>query len=243
MILEKTPFYAESGGQIGDIGTIKGPDIDLRVLDVKKENESFLHICKGTFSEGEGQVDCIVNDRHRNSVKKNHTATHLMHKALKSILGDHVNQAGSLVHSDYLRFDLTHFEKITSQEIKDVERMVNEQISLNTKLDVSLQSFDDAKEAGAEALFGEKYGDEVRVVQVGDYSMELCGGTHVDRTGDIGFFKITEESSLSSGVRRVGAVTGEKAVSRKQINASILNDLQSLLNTPPDGMDETIERF
>ena len=122
MILEKTPFYAESGGQIGDIGTIKGADIDLRVLDVKKENESFLHICKGTFSEGEGQVDCIVNDRHRNSVKKNHTATHLMHKALKSILGDHVNQAGSLVHSDYLRFDLTHFEKITSQEIKEFQR-------------------------------------------------------------------------------------------------------------------------
>ena len=194
VILEKTPFYAESGGQIGDIGTIKGPDIDLRVLDVKKENESFLHICKGTFSEGEGQVDCIVNDRHRNSVKKNHTATHLMHKALKSILGDHVNQAGSLVHSDYLRFDLTHFEKISSQEIKNVEGMVNEQILLNTKLDVILQSFDDAKEAGAEALFGEKYGDEVRVVQVGDYSMELCGGTHVDRTGDIGSFKITEES-------------------------------------------------
>ena len=241
VILEKTPFYAESGGQIGDIGTIKGTDIDLRVLDVKKENESFLHICKGTFSEGEGQVDCIVNDRHRNSVKKNHTATHLMHKALKSILGDHVNQAGSLVHSDYLRFDLTHFEKITSQEIKDVEGMVNEQILLNTKLDVSLQSFDDAKEAGAEALFGEKYGDEVRVVQVGDYSMELCGGTHVDRTGDIGSFKITEESSLSSGVRRVVAVTGEKAVSRMQVNASILNDLQSLLNTPPDGMVERIE--
>ena len=241
VILEKTPFYAESGGQIGDIGTIKGTDIDLRVLDVKKENESFLHICKGTFSEGEGQVDCIVNDRHRNSVKKNHTATHLMHKALKSILGDHVNQAGSLVHSDYLRFDLTHFEKITSKEIKDVERMVNEQIFLNTKLDVSLQSFDDAKEAGAEALFGEKYGDEVRVVQVGDYSMELCGGTHVDRTGDIGSFKITEESSLSSGVRRVVAVTGEKAVSRMQVNASILNDLQSLLNTPPDGMVERIE--
>ena len=241
VILEKTPFYAESGGQIGDIGTIKGPDIDLRVLDVKKENESFLHICKGTFSEGEGQVDCIVNDRHRNSVKKNHTATHLMHKALKSILGDHVNQAGSLVHSDYLRFDLTHFEKITSQEIKDVEGMVNEQILLNTKLDVSLQSFDDAKEAGAEALFGEKYGDEVRVVQVGDYSMELCGGTHVDRTGDIGSFKITEESSLSSGVRRIVAVTGEKAVSSMQINASILNDLQSLLNTPPDGMVERIE--
>ena len=241
VILEKTPFYAESGGQIGDIGTIKGADIDLRVLDVKKENESFLHICKGTFSEGEGQVDCIVNVRHRNSVKKNHTATHLMHKALKSILGDHVNQAGSLVHSDYLRFDLTHFEKITSQEIKDVEGMVNEQILLNTKLDVSLQSFDDAKEAGAEALFGEKYGDEVRVVQVGDYSMELCGGTHVDRTGDIGSFKITEESSLSSGVRRVVAVTGEKAVSRMQVNASILNDLQSLLNTPPDGMVERIE--
>ena len=241
VILEKTPFYAESGGQIGDIGTIKGADIDLTVLDVKKENESFLHICKGTLNQGNDQVDCLVNDQHRNSVKKNHTATHLMHKALKSILGEHVNQAGSLVHSDYLRFDLTHFEKISSQEIKNIEGMVNEQILLNTKLDVTLRSFDDAKEAGAEALFGEKYGDEVRVVQVGEYSMELCGGTHVDRTGDIGSFKITEESSLSSGVRRIVAVTGSKAVSEMQINASILNDLQSLLNTPPDGMVERVE--
>ena len=241
IILDKTPFYAESGGQIGDIGSIQGNDIDLSVLDVKKDNDSFVHICEGTLSNSDSLVECSVNDDHRNSVKKNHTATHLMHKALKSVLGDHVNQAGSLVHPDYLRFDLTHFEKISLQEIKDIEEMVNEQILLNKALDVSIQKFDDAKKAGAEALFGEKYGDEVRVVQVGDFSMELCGGTHVERTGDIGSFKITEESSLSSGVRRIVAVTGKKAVSEMQSNASVLHDLQSLLNTPPMGMVERIE--
>ena len=145
IVLDKTPFYAESGGQIGDIGSIKGKDFDLSVLDVKKDNESFVHICEGTFNNTDYQVECSVNNGHRNSVKKNHTATHLMHKALKSVLGDHVNQAGSLVHPDYLRFDLTHFEKISLQEIKDIEEMVNEQILLNTELDVSVQKFDDAK--------------------------------------------------------------------------------------------------
>ena len=128
IILDKTPFYAESGGQIGDIGSIQGNDIDLSVLDVKKDNDSFVHICEGTLNNTDSLVECSVNDDHRNSVKKNHTATHLMHKALKSVLGDHVNQAGSLVHPDYLRFDLTHFEKISLQEIKDIEEMVNEQI-------------------------------------------------------------------------------------------------------------------
>jgi alanyl-tRNA synthetase len=170
----------------------------------------------------------------------NHTATHLMHKALKYILGDHVNQAGSLVHPDYLRFDITHFEKISADEIKEIESIVNQQILLNTELDVTIKSFDDAKAAGADALFGEKYGDEVRVVRVGDYSLELCGGTHVKQTGDIGFFKITEEASLSSGVRRIVAITGLKALEEMQSNATVLSTLQQLLNTPPSGMAERI---
>ncbi|HIC70608.1 MAG TPA: alanine--tRNA ligase, partial [Alphaproteobacteria bacterium] len=142
---------------------------------------------------------------------------------------------------DYLRFDLTHFEKITADQIREIESKVNEQILLNTKLDVTIKSYDDAKAAGAEALFGEKYGDEVRVVQVGDYSMELCGGTHVERTGDIGSFKITEESSLASGVRRIVAITGQKAVEEMQSNAFVLSSLQHVLNTPPSGMIERVE--
>ena len=239
VVLDQTPFYAESGGQIGDMGTINGRGIELTVLDVKKENNSFIHICKGVMTE-QGEVNCKVDASRRQSTMNNHTATHLMYKALKYILGDHVNQAGSLVHPDYLRFDITHFEKITADQIKEIESIVNKQILLNTKLDVTIKSFDDAKAAGAEALFGEKYGDEVRVVRVGDYSLELCGGTHVKQTGDIGSFKITEEASLSSGVRRIVAITGQKAVEEMQSNATVLSTLQQLLNTPPSGMAERI---
>ena len=239
VVLDQTPFYAESGGQIGDMGIINGRGIELTVLDVKKENNSFIHICKGVMTE-QGEVNCKVDASRRQSTMNNHTATHLMYKALKYILGDHVNQAGSLVHPDYLRFDITHFEKITADQIKEIESIVNQQILLNTKLDVTIKSFDDAKAAGAEALFGEKYGDEVRVVRVGDYSLELCGGTHVKQTGDIGSFKITEEASLSSGVRRIVAITGQKAVEEMQSNATVLSTLQQLLNTPPSGMAERI---
>jgi len=239
VVLDQTPFYAESGGQIGDMGTINGQGVELTVLDVKKDNDSFIHICKGVMTE-QGEVNCKVYAARRQSTMNNHTATHLMYKALKYILGDHVNQAGSLVHPDYLRFDLTHFEKITADQIKEIESIVNQQILLNTTLDVTSRSFDDAKAAGAEALFGEKYGDEVRVVSVGDYSLELCGGTHVKQTGDIGSFKITEEASLSSGVRRIVAITGQKAVEEMQSNATVLSTLQQLLNTPPSGMAERI---
>ena len=239
LVLDQTPFYAESGGQIADTGKISGKNIDLDVLDVKKINESIIHICSGGF-EPDDQVFCEVNGERRNAIQKNHTATHLMHRALKNILGDHVNQAGSLVHPEYLRFDLTHSEKISKDEILCVENEVNKQILLNNKLEVSIQNFDDAKKSGAEALFGEKYGEEVRVVEMGNYSVELCGGTHVERTGDIGSFKIIEESSLSSGVRRIVALTGEASVKEMQKNNSILNSLQSLLNTPPDFMEDRI---
>jgi len=232
IVLDQTPFYAESGGQVGDIGTILGENIALDVIDVKKVNQSIVHICRGVFQYSDAMVKCSVDKFHRTQTKNNHTATHLMHRALKNILGEHVNQAGSLVHPDYLRFDLTHFEKITKEQIEDIESIVNAQILINTKLDVSIKSYDEAKNQGAEALFGEKYGDEVRVVNVGDYSMELCGGTHVDRTGDIGIFKIIEESSLSSGVRRIVAITGGHALKEIQKNSNILNILQQTFNVP-----------
>ncbi len=239
IVLDKTPFYAESGGQIFDTGMITGDGINLEVVDVQKINETIVHICKGSFKEND-IVFCEINEKRRGAIRKNHTATHLMHRALKDILGDHVNQAGSLVHPDYLRFDLTHPDKITKDQVMKLEQEVNKQILLNKKLEVSIQNFDEAKQSGAEALFGEKYGEEVRVVNTGDYSVELCGGTHVNRTGEIGSFKIVEESSLSSGVRRIVALTGEASLKEMQKNDSILNALQKVLHTPPDLMEERI---
>ena len=232
LVLDQTPFYAESGGQVGDRGKISGENISLDVIDVKNENHSIIHVCQGVFRYSNSSIKCSVEKTHRDKVRNNHTATHLMHKALKNILGNHVNQAGSLVHPDYLRFDLTHFEKITEEQIEKIEKMVNSQILANTKLDVSIESYDDAKNQGAEALFGEKYGNEVRVVKVGEYSLELCGGTHVNRTGDIGTFKIIEESSLSSGVRRIVALTGAGALKEVQKNSSIIHSLQQKFNVP-----------
>ena len=242
VLLDQTPFYAESGGQIGDTGTIKGKNIDLQVLDVKKEGEMFLHICKGNIAENI-KVKCKVSKKRRNSIKRNHTATHLLHKALKIVLGEHVNQAGSLVHSNYLRFDLTHFEKIKHSEIFEIETIVNKEILRNKKLNVSVQKYEDAKKMGSEALFGEKYGDEVRVVKVGDFSNELCGGTHVNRSGDIGSFKITDESSLASGVRRIQAVTGPQSLVEMQDNALTVNKLQALLNEPKIKLIERVENL
>jgi alanyl-tRNA synthetase len=240
VILEKTPFYAESGGQVGDKGTIEGEGLGLKVLDVQKQGDKFVHVCEGDFIKTES-VTCKVSTERRKAVMRNHTATHLMHRALKQVLGNHVNQAGSLVHPDYLRFDLTHFEKINFKEVQEIENIVNYQILKNLKLDVSIEKFDVAKEMGAEALFGEKYGEEVRVVKVGKFSNELCGGTHVNRTGDIGSFKILEETSLASGVRRIHAITGKKSIMKMQENALILNELQTMINAPTSEIIERVQ--
>ena len=231
VVLDKTPFYAESGGQVGDNGFIKGEGIDLIVNDVKKDNDTFIHYCSGEIKVSKNNnVTCEVNYDRRQNIRKNHTATHLMHKALKLVLGDHVQQAGSLVNDDYLRFDLTHFEKITQDQIIEIEKIVNKEILLNNKLDESVKSFNEAKKEGAIAMFGEKYGDEVRVISISDFSKELCGGTHVDRTGDIGLFKIKEEASLASGVRRIVALTGPKAIELIQNQSLLINAIQSQLN-------------
>ena len=240
IIIDKTPFYAESGGQVGDKGIIRGDGLSLEVLDVQKQGDKFVHVCEGNFTRTEN-VTCKVSIERRNSIKKNHTATHLIHQALKKVLGDHVNQAGSLVHPDYLRFDLTHFEKIKPNEIQEIENIVNNQILKNLKLHISIEKFDIAKKMGAEALFGEKYGEEVRVVKVGKFSNELCGGTHVERTGDIGSFKILEENSLASGVRRIHAITGQKSIMKMQENALILNELQAMMNAPTSEIIERVQ--
>ena len=245
VVINRTPFYAESGGQVGDTGTIKGNGIDLVVKDVKKDNNTFIHICSGIFNNlrVNETINCSVDKIRRESIRRNHTATHLLHKALKDVLGDHVQQAGSLVHPDYLRFDLTHYEKISKNQQLKIENIVNRQILINKKLKVLVKSYDEAKKDGAEALFGEKYDDEVRVIQIGEFSMELCGGTHVENTGDIGYFHIIEESSLASGIRRIVAVTGYESISKVQANNSIVDELKNLLNTNSDQLLDRVKRL
>ena len=232
IVLNKTPFYAEAGGQVADKGTIKSNNLDLEVVDVQKENDLIIHFCEGKVSswDSEDIVECKADASYRAPIKRNHTATHLLHAALKVVLGDQVQQAGSLVHPDYLRFDFTYFEKISKDQIRDIEDTVNMQILLNSNLEVSTKSYDEAMAGGVVALFGEKYGDQVRVVSTGEFSSELCGGTHVTRTGDIGLFKITEESSLASGVRRIVAVTGQRSVQVFQDKSETLSELQQHLN-------------
>lgn len=245
IILESTPFYAESGGQVGDTGTLKGDGIDLAVVDTRKDGDLFVHYCMGTFSEesSENEVLAKVDIERRNPIKLNHTATHLLHAALKQVLGDHVHQAGSLVSEDYLRFDLTHFEKIKIEELRKIEEIINEQILLNRPVDTDITSYDNARKGGAEALFGEKYGDKVRVLTIGDFSKELCGGTHVQRTGDIGSFRIIEESALAAGVRRIIGVTGKEAYRWSQANDDILLQIQSLLNVSGDAIPARIKQL
>ena len=243
IVLDKTPFYAESGGQVGDCGTIKGEGIDLIVNDVKKDGDSFIHYCTGNLEISKKiEVSCEVDYDRRQNIRKNHTATHLMHKAMKVVLGDHVQQAGSLVSPDYLRFDVTHFEKINTDEITEIEKIVNSQILLNSSLEESTKAFNEAKKEGAIAMFGEKYGDEVRVVTISDFSKELCGGTHVIQTGDIGLFKIIEESSLASGVRRIVALTGPKAIEYIQDQSIIINSIKSQLNCEVNLLDERVNQ-
>jgi len=240
VVLDKTPFYAESGGQIGDTGTILGDGIDLTVIDTQKRNERFVHYCKGDFDESKvkNTINCKINRERRNAIIRNHTATHLLHAALKEVLGDHVHQAGSSVGPDNFRFDLTHFEKITDEEIQQIEKIVNNEIIKNTKAVPDVKSFDDAKKDGAEALFGEKYGDVVRVLTIGEFSKELCGGTHVNRTGDIGLFKIIDESSLAAGVRRIIAITGKEAIKFVQEQNRTITELQKILRTSHDELVE-----
>jgi len=232
IVLDKTPFYAESGGQVSDRGIIKANGLDLNVIDVQKDNDAIIHICTGKAKslDNVDSVTCEVDIEYRNSIKRNHTATHLLHAALKIVLGEHVQQAGSLVHPEYLRFDLTCFEKITADQIREIEKLVNSEILINRNLEVSTKSYDEAMKDGVVALFGEKYGHQVRVVSTGKFSSELCGGTHVNGTGDIGMFKITEESSLASGVRRIIAITGNAALEAFQNKSDILSDIQLQLN-------------
>jgi len=244
VILDRTPFYAESGGQIGDKGTITGKGFTLQVEDVTKapHGQSVHHavVTAGTVRTGE-VAEAVVTRAVRDDVIKNHTATHLLHKALKEVLGDHVNQAGSLVEAERLRFDFSHFGSITAEELVAIERRVNEQIWLGTAVSIDTKSLNEAKAMGAMALFGEKYGDEVRVVQVGSYSLELCGGCHVSNTSQIGLFKLLSESGIGSGVRRIEAVTGKHAYNFLEGQLELLKQSASLLKSNTNDVPKRIE--
>jgi alanyl-tRNA synthetase len=213
VVLDRTPFYAESGGQVGDTGVLLDPDTHERVAIVentyKPAPNAIVHRVHALTPLSEGQnVIARVDQPLRESTMRNHTATHLMHAALRQVLGTHVKQAGSVVEPGRLRFDFTHYAALTPQELEEVERLVNEQVLANTEVCTDVMDLDKALETGAMALFGEKYGDKVRVVSVPGFSRELCGGTHVRRTGDIGLFKIIYEGAISAGHRRIEAITG-----------------------------------
>lgn len=244
LFLEKTPFYAESGGQVADSGWIQTEQATLEVLDVQKApNGQNLHraiVQEGTIEKGE-QVRARVDRGSRSHLVKNHTATHLLHQALKDVLGDHVNQAGSHVTSDRLRFDFSHFGSVTDEELQQIENIVNAKVWESIPVSIDLHSLQDAKGMGATALFGEKYGDIVRVVQMGDYSIELCGGCHVTNTAEVGLFKIVSESGIGAGTRRIEAVSGKGAYEYMSGKQAVLNQAAELLKTRPENVPTRIE--
>jgi alanyl-tRNA synthetase len=246
LVLEKTPFYAESGGQVGDHGVIESGDALFVVNDTQKQGDNLI-LHKGTVKRGAFNVQqpCLarVDSVHRRATELNHSATHLLHAALRQVLGDHVAQKGSLVNPERLRFDFAHFEPMQATEIERIESLVNEQIRLNAPVIADVMAKDEAVNAGAMALFGEKYGDEVRVLKIGNFSTELCGGTHVQRAGDIGCFKIITETGVASGVRRIEAVTGDACLQWIQARDNALAGISGLLKTPSDKITEKVQQL
>ena len=244
MVLDNTAFYAESGGQVGDTGEITSLNGVFKVLNTRKSNGHFVHsgeVISGTFELNEN-VTSSIDVNSRKAITANHSATHLMHAALQKVLGDHVSQKGSLVDANRLRFDFSHLEAISEDQLLEIERMVNHQIRENNVVTTELMTPNEAKEAGAMALFGEKYGNEVRVLTMGDFSKELCGGTHVKRTGDIGVFRITAETGIAAGVRRIEAVAGAAAVNWSIEQTDTLQRLSSLLKTDTQHVFEKVEQ-
>ena len=243
IILNKTPFYAESGGQVGDVGFIKNDLFEFKVTDTKNVGDHIVHVGKLISGESPTVGDSAVASvdfNKRRSTERNHTVTHLVHQALRTVLGDHVHQAGSLVHPNYMRFDFTHFEKISNKNLAQIETIVNEKILDNLPVTWHITDFDTAKENGAMALFGEKYGDNVRLVEIDKYSKELCGGTHVRATGEIGEFVIVSESAVAAGIRRIETLTGFAALEYFRTKNSQLLKAASLLNCPADEVSSRV---
>ena len=251
VVLDKTPFYAEAGGQVGDTGTLTGkpgpagaPSVQLRVLDTIKVFDMIVHKCDllGGILSPETLKGLVAEVDRENRFKtiRNHSATHLLHAALREVLGDHVQQQGSRVGPEGFRFDFTHFQGVTADEIRKIEYLVNLRIEENLSISHSVHAIDEAKKMGAMALFGEKYGDRVRVIKMGEFSMELCGGTHANATGDIGQLKITSESSIASGVRRIEAVTGLGALEMAQRQFNSLADIAKVFKAKPGQESEKV---
>jgi alanyl-tRNA synthetase len=236
VVLDRTPFYAESGGQVGDTGELTTGNARFAVSDTRKRGAAFSHIGKlaaGVLKLGD-KVSAHIDTARREHIRRNHTATHLLHAALREVLGAHVQQKGSLVAPERLRFDFAHFQPVTTDEIRRIERRVNEQIRLNAAAETKSMGYDAAVASGAMALFGEKYGDSVRVLKVGEFSTELCGGTHVSRAGDIGLFKIVSEGGVAAGVRRIEAVTGEGAIDYISQTDDLLRNVAGLVRATRD---------
>ena len=245
IILDKTPFYGESGGQIGDKGILTSANAEFTVLDSQKYGKSIGHIgnlVKGSLKVGD-LVTAAIDVELRERIRRNHSATHLLQAALQRILGNHVHQKGSLVNDSYLRFDFSHNQSITQEQIVEIENLVNQQIRCNLPVDVELMPIDEARNKGAMALFGEKYEDIVRVLTMGDFSIELCGGTHVDRTGDIGLFKIISESSIASGVRRIEATSGQNAMDFIHHEANLLSQIAQLVKSDKSAVLVRVEQL
>ena len=248
-ILDTTPFYAESGGQVGDHGILQQNDNTWNVVDVQKMGDSIIHICEAenknlkNIVPDNSTITASVDEKSRLSTTNNHTAAHLMHEALRQVLGEHVTQAGSLVSPEILRFDFTHFEKVSDTKLEEIENIVNLVIRQNINTDIYETPFDEAISSGIIALFGEKYGDVVRVVKISDYSEELCGGCHVKATGQIGQFRIVSEEGIAAGIRRVVAVTGKQAELMAQEQGRVARALRQLLNVPEAQIPEMAEKL
>ena len=244
IVLNKTPFYAESGGQIADSGKIFNNECEIIITDVQKDADQFIHI--GKLQKGEiknVEFTAEIDVERRMDIARNHTVTHILHKALKSVLGEHIQQKGSYLHPDHLRFDFTHFKQVSRHELDIIERAVNEKIRECLPVKTEVKSIEDAKKEGAVALFGEKYGETVRVVNMGSYSKELCGGTHLRFTGEIGLFKITSESSIAAGIRRIEAITGVKAEKYVKILENEIDEIGRQLNAPSSSVIEKINKM
>ena len=238
VILDHTPFYAEMGGQAGDLGVIETESCRMTVTDTVKAKNLYVHKVKvesGSVSDGE-TVTAKVDEINRHSIARNHTATHILHAALKAVLGDHVAQAGSSVTADGLRFDFTHFEAISPEDLRKIEELSNRVIAEFDSVTTEVLGIEDAKKSGATALFGEKYGDTVRVVSVGDFSKELCGGTHLENAGQIGALKITGESGIAAGTRRIEAITGLGLYEHIAKEDALLGELSKKLKTPEENL-------
>jgi len=253
IVLDRTPFYAESGGQVGDTGTLSAAEWAIEVEDTQKIGEDIVHlgrVTSGTIAFDRDadavlrpSVRAIVDARRRANIARNHTATHLLQAALRQVLGKHINQSGSLVHPDYLRFDFTHFEKPSEADLDRVEEIVNDAIARAMPVNWEITSFEGAKERGAMALFGEKYGEEVRLVTVDDFSAELCGGTHVRSTDQLLAFRITSESAAAAGIRRIEALTGEKALAAMLEEKRLIRSLQDVLSARGGNVLEKVQKL